>query len=56
MGDHPVGMDELPGREGVGREALVDEGDGALESRVLEVQVIVAELGDEHHGLVDDRA
>ena len=56
MRDHAVGMRELPGREGVGGEALVHEGDGALEALVLQVEIIVAQLRDEHHALVDDGA
>ena len=56
MGDHPVGMRELPGREGVGREALVHEGERALEALVLQVLVVGPELGHEHHALVDDGA
>ena len=56
MRDHPVGMRELPGREGVGREALVHERERALEARVLQVLVVGAELGHQHHALVDDGA
>ena len=54
MGDHPVGMGELPSRERVGGEALVHEREGALEARVLQVAVVAADLRDQHHALVDD--
>ena len=40
----PVGMRELPGREGVGGEALVHEGERALEALVRKVVEIGAEL------------
>ena len=36
--DHPVGMRERPGREGVGREALVHQRERALEIRVVQVR------------------
>jgi hypothetical protein len=56
MGDHAVGMRELPGREGVGGEALVHERNGALEALVLQVGIVVPELAHEHHALVHDGA
>ena len=56
MGDHAVGVGELPGREGVGREALMDERERRREARMMQVGVIVAELIGEEHALVDERA
>ena len=56
VGDHPVGMRERPGREGVGGEALVHERERALEIRVVQVGIVGAELVGEEHALVDDRA
>ena len=44
VGDHAVGVRELPAREGVRGEALVDESESALEARVAQVRVIAAEL------------
>ncbi len=54
MRNHAIGMRELPGREGVGREALVHECDGRLEALVGEVLVIGTHLIGEEHALVDD--
>ena len=56
MGDHPVGMGELPGREGVGREALMHERQRRSEFRMVQVLVIGAELIGQEHALVDQRA
>ena len=56
VGDHPVGMGEPPGREGVGGETLVDERERRLEARVEQVLVVARQLLDEHHALVDDGA
>ncbi len=56
VGDHPVGMRERPGREGVGREALVHERERACEIRVVQIRIIGAELVGEEHALVDDGA
>ncbi len=54
MRDHPVGMGELPGREGVGGKALVDQREARNVALVLQVAVIFAELGHQNHALVDD--
>ena len=55
VGDHPVGVGELPAREGVGREARVDERHRALEALVDDVGVEAADLVADQHALVDDR-
>ena len=54
--DHAVGMRERPGREGVGREALMHQRERALEIRIVQVGIIGAELVGEEHALVDDGA
>ena len=56
VADHPEGMGQTPAREGVGRKALMHQGQGRGEARIVEVVVIVAELGGEQHALVADRA
>ncbi len=53
MGDHPVGMRQRPGREGVGREALMHQRQRALEIRLVQIGIILAELVGEEHALVD---
>ena len=54
--DHPVGMRERPGREGIGGEALVHERERAVEVLVAQIGIIGAELVGEEHALVDDGA
>ena len=56
VGDHPVGMRQRPGREGVGGEALVHQRQRALEVRIVQVGIIGDELVGEEHALVDDGA
>ena len=56
MGDHAVGVSELPRREGVGGEALMHERERRGEARVMQVGVVTAELIGEEHALVDERA
>ena len=56
MGDHAVGVGELPRREGVGREALMHERQRRGEQRMMQVGIIGAELIGEEHALVDQRA
>ena len=56
VGDVAVGMGELPGREGVGGEALVDEGERGRQGGVAQVLEVVAELSGEQQSLVDDGA
>ena len=48
------GPRELPGREGVGREALVYERNRRLEAFVGEVLVIGSDMIGEEHSLADD--
>ena len=54
--DQAVRMRQRPGREGVGREALVHERERALEIRIVQVGIIGAELVGQEHALVDDGA
>ena len=54
--DHPVGMRQRPGRERIGREALVHQRERALEVRIVQVGIIGAELVGQEHALVDDGA
>ena len=56
MGDHAVGVGELPGREGVGRKALMHERERRGEQRMMQIGVIRPELIGEEHALVDQRA
>ena len=56
VGDHAIGMREAPGRERVGREALMHERERGFEARIEQVLVVGTELADEHHALVDDGA
>ncbi len=55
MRHHPVGMGELPRREGVGGEALMHQRHLRDEARIVQVGIIGAELIGEEHALVDDR-
>ena len=56
MRDHPVGMRQRPGREGVGREALMHQRQRALEIRLVQIGIVLAELVGEEHALVDHGA
>ena len=56
VGDHAVGVRELPRRERVGGEALVHERHRGSQPRVGDVLVVVPHLVGEEHPLVDDRA
>ena len=56
VGDHPVGMRQRPGREGVGGEALVHQCQRTGEFRIVQVGIIGAELVGEEHALVDHGA
>ena len=56
VGDHPVGVGELPAREGVGREARVHQAEGRLGALVAELGEEVLELGRAQHALVDEGA
>ena len=55
VGDHPVRVGELPAREGVGREARVDERQPARHARVPEIGEVPRELRRGQHPLVDHR-
>ena len=56
MRDHAVGMRQRPGREGVGREALMHQRQRALEVRLVQIGIVLAELVGEEHALVDHGA
>ena len=56
VGDHAIGMGERPRREGVGREALMHQGQSRLEALVRQVAEVAAEAGRQQQALVDDRA
>ena len=49
-------MRQLPGREGVGREALMHQRERALEMRIVQIGIVGAELVGQEHALVDDGA
>ena len=55
VGDEPVRVGELPGREGVGREPLVHQGQGRDRPRVAQVTIEAANLVGEQEALVDHR-
>ena len=54
MADHAERLRQVPGGEGVGGKALVHQGQGRLETLVLQVQVIAADLVGQQHALVGD--
>ncbi len=56
VADHAERMGQVPGGEGVGGEALVHQGQGGLETLVLQVLVVTADLAREQHALVGDGA
>ncbi len=56
VGDHPVGMRERPGREGVRGKALMHQRQRAFEIGFVQVRIVGAELVGEEHALVDDGA
>ncbi len=56
VGDHAEGVGQVPGREGIGGEALVDQCQGRLEEGVVEVLVIAAYLIRQEHTLVNQGA
>jgi hypothetical protein len=53
VGEHAEGLGELPARERVGREALVEDGDRRLEERVAQVGIEVVQLAAHAERLVD---
>ncbi len=56
VADHAVGVCQLPGGEGVGREARVHERQRAAGARVAQVGVEAAELVGDQHALVVEGA
>ncbi|MNL05170.1 hypothetical protein D3C87_1257530 [compost metagenome] len=52
VGDHAVRVGQFPGREGVGGEALVHQGQGRDGARVLQVEVVLAHLVGQQQALV----
>ena len=54
MGYHPVRVRQIPGRESVGRKALVDQGQSRGEALVLQVGVVSAKLVGQEHALIDN--
>ncbi len=54
--EHMEGLSQLPGREGVGRVALVEDRDRRLEQRVAQVGVELRQERRDEQPLVDDRA
>src|SRR4029077_12227485 len=54
MADEAERVREVPRRESIGGEALVDHRDRGLDARVLQVEVILADLVGEQHPLVAD--
>ena len=53
---HAVGVGELPGRKGVGRKALMDQGQRGDDAWVLQVEKVFAHLVGQQQAFVDDRA
>ena len=56
MGDEAVGMRQLPGREGVGGEALMHQRQRRCGQRIAQVVVEAADLRRQQQALVDHRA
>ncbi|MNI10564.1 hypothetical protein D3C73_636810 [compost metagenome] len=56
VGDHAVRVGQFPGREGVGREALVHQGQGRHRAGVGQVAVVAANLVGQQQALVDHGA
>jgi len=56
VGHHPEGLGQLPFGEGVGRIALVEDGVGRDETRILQVGIQVPQQFGPHHPLVGDGA
>ena len=55
MTHHAEGLSERPGRDGVGREPLVVEGDAGLKIRVLKIAVKGAEGGGHGESLIANK-
>ncbi len=56
MRDHAERMSQIPGRKGVGGEALVHEGEGAHHAWIPQVAEVFAHLVGQQHSLVNDGA
>ena len=54
VADHPVGVRKAPGREGVGRKALMHQRQRGRKPRIVQIEVILAELIGQEHALVHD--
>ena len=52
--DHPEGLRQLPLRDGIRREATVDQRDGRLEIDVLEIAVVAGQLPGSQLPFVDN--
>ncbi len=55
VGDHAEGLGQAPFGEGVGRIALVEDGDGGREALVAQVGVELVDVLGQEHALVDQR-
>ena len=56
MRDHPEGLRQAPGREGVGRIALVINRKARDEARIRQVRIELRQILGQEHPLVDERA
>ena len=56
MGDHPEGMRQIPGREGIGRESLMHQSEAGDHPLVGQIPIVDADLVGQQHALVDQRA
>ena len=56
MGQHAEGLCQPPLREGIGRIALVVDGESRFKAWILQIGIEFGDLFSQHHALVDDRA
>ena len=56
VGHEPIGVGQPPGREGVGREPLVDQGQGGFRERVGQILVEGPHLAGQQQALIDHGA
>ncbi len=56
VGNHAEGVCQIPGWEGVGREALVHQRQRRHDTRILQIGVVSADLIGQQHALVHDGA
>ena len=56
VGEHPIGVRQLPARKGVGGKARVDERQARANSLVLQIWEVLRDLGCGQHPLVDEGA